>query len=395
MESKLLIIAVIILGVIAVTRLMKVYDLSSKLGNKNEAEISERHNRLNANLLLLFCASLFIGFLWLIVHFGWSGRGPAASAHGHGLDVLYNVNFAIVLFVFFLTHIFLFYFAFKYVRKPGVKAYYFTHSNKLEVIWTAVPAVVLFIIIIFGLRSWNTITDDAAPEAIRLELFSKQFDWTARYSGTDNRLGKFDYKLTTDNNELALLTTNTIDSAIQNMDYGINGIHDLEAKLNNPELVVSAKERSDMMTTLDRKGRLIRLLHQMKGRHDSKNDAYAWDDIIQKDTLYLCKGTPYELSFRSKDVIHSAYFPEFRVQMNTVPGFPTRFKFTPDITTKEYQDANKDSDFNFALLCNKICGGSHYKMKMAVVVLSPVEYKAWMKTKSLATFKDKYFAKAE
>ena len=54
MESKLLIIAVIILGVIAVTRLMKVYDLSSKLGNKNEAEISERHNRLNANLLLLF-----------------------------------------------------------------------------------------------------------------------------------------------------------------------------------------------------------------------------------------------------------------------------------------------------------------------------------------------------
>ena len=145
MESKLLIIAVIILGVIAVTRLMKVYDLSSKLGNKNEAEISERHNRLNANLLLLFCASLFIGFLWLIVHFGWSGRGPAASAHGHGLDVLYNVNFAIVLFVFFLTHIFLFYFAFKYVRKPGVKAYYFTHSNKLEVIWTAVPAVVLFI----------------------------------------------------------------------------------------------------------------------------------------------------------------------------------------------------------------------------------------------------------
>ncbi len=153
MESKLLIIAVIILGVIAVTRLMKVYDLSSKLGNKNEAEISERHNRVEREFVAcVLCKSLFIGFLWLIVHFGWSGRGPAASAHGHGLDVLYNVNFAIVLFVFFLTHIFLFYFAFKYVRKPGVKAYYFTHSNRLEVIWTAVPAVVLFIIIIFRIE---------------------------------------------------------------------------------------------------------------------------------------------------------------------------------------------------------------------------------------------------
>lgn len=395
MESKLLIIAVIILGVIAVTRLMKAYELSSKLGNKKEGEISERQNRMNANLMVVFCLALFTGFIWLVMKFGWSGRGPAASEHGHGLDTLYNVNFGIVLFVFFLTHIFLFYFAYKYVRKPGVKAYYFTHSNKLELVWTAVPAVVLFIIIIFGLRSWNSITDDAAPEAIRLELFSKQFDWTARYSGVDNRLGKYDYKLTTDNNELALLTTNTIDSAIHNMDMGINGINDLESKLNDPHLVLSRKDRDAMMNVLDRKGRLIRLLYQMKGRHDSKNDAYAWDDIIQKDTLYLCKGTPYELSFRSKDVIHSAYFPEFRVQMNTVPGFPTRFKFTPDITTKEYRAANKDSKYNFALLCNKICGGSHYKMKMAVVVLSPVEYEAWMKTKSLATFKDKYFAKAE
>jgi cytochrome c oxidase subunit 2 len=42
-------------------------------------------------------------------------------------------------------------------------------------------------------------------------------------------------------------------------------------------------------------------------------------------------------------------------------------------------------------MCNKICGGAHYKMKMMVVVKSETEYKAWMSSKSKETFKDKYF----
>jgi len=371
---------------------MKVYELSSKLSNKNEAEISNKHNQLNAKMMIAFGIALFIGFVWLMMEYGWTGRGMAASVHGHEVDWLLNLNFVIILFVFFVTHIFLLFFAYKYVKKPGVKATFFAHSSKLEMIWTVVPAIVLAIVIIFGLRTWNTITDIAAPESIRVELFSKQFDWTARYSGEDNALGKYDYKLTTDDNELALMTTNTIDSAIHNMENGMNGITALEEKLNDPNLALSVQDRSDLITDLDRKGRLIRLLHQMKARHDSKVDALAWDDIIQKDTLYLCVNKEYELNFRSKDVIHSAYFPNFRVQMNTVPGFPTRFKFTPDITTEDFRKTKNNPDFHFALMCNKICGGAHYKMKMTVVVLEEDDYNNWIESKSFETFRDKYFA---
>ena len=392
MGSKLIVLAVIVLGVIAIAQLMKIYQLSSKLTDRKEEEISNRNNRLNANLMIVFVVALFAGFIWLMVHFGWTGRGMAASVHGHDLDWLYNINFVIILMVFFLTHIFLFYFAFKYVRKKGVKAFYFPHSNKLEMIWTIVPASVLAIIIILGLKTWNVVTADAAPESIRVELFSKQFDWTARYSGDDNTLGKFDYKLTTDNNELGLLTTNTIDSAINEMENGSKGIHSLEEKLNDPTVVLSHTVRADLMEELDRKGRLVRLLHQMKGRHNPEVDAYAWDDIIQKDTLYLCVGKEYEFNFRSKDVIHSAYFPDFRVQMNTVPGLTTRFKFTPDITTEDFRKTKNNPDFQFALMCNKICGGAHYKMKMTVVVLSEPQYDDWLETKEFVTFRDKYFA---
>ena len=394
MVSKLVVLAVIVLGVIAVAQLMRVYELSSKLRNRNEAEISNRDNKLNANLMFLFMLFFFGGFIWLMLEYGWTGRGGPASVHGHELDWLLNLNFIIIIVVFFLTNSLLFWFSFKYVKKPGIKAFYFPHNNKLEMLWTIVPALVLAVIIILGLKSWNNVTDEAAPESIRVELFSKQFDWTARYSGNDNILGKFDYKLTTDNNELALLTTSTLDTAIRLMESGPSGIHELENKLNDNSIILIPEDRDKMLAEMKRKEKLLRLLYQMKGRHDSKLDAQAWDDFIQKDTLYLCKGKEYEFNFRSKDVIHSAYFPNFRAQMNTVPGMTTRFRFTPDKSSAEARIEKNDPKYEYVLLCNKICGGAHYKMKMFVVVLEEKEYNNWLDSKKTETFKDKYFTAA-
>ena len=389
MITKLITLLVIVLGVIAVAQLMRLYELSSKLRKTGEHDISNRDNKLNALLMLGFMFVLFGGFIWLMLKYGYTGRGPAASVHGHDLDWLLNVNFVIIVAVFFLTNTLLFVFAWKYVKKPGVKAFYFPHNNRLEMVWTVIPAIVLAVIIIFGLREWNQATDDASPEAIRVELFSKQFDWTARYSGADNQLGKLTDET---KNPLALMTTQTIELAIEQMERGQSGLDSLEAKLNNRKIMMAPADRLAMMNDLKRKQKLIRLLYQMKQSHKSAIDKSAWDDIIQRDTLYLCKGKEYEFNFRSKDVIHSAYFPNFRAQMNCVPGMTTRFKFTPDKTTAEMRAVKKDDKFNYVLLCNKICGGSHYKMKMIVVVLEQKDYMNWMKSKAKSTFKDSFMA---
>ena len=392
MGSKLIALIVIVLGVIAIAQLVRLYELSSKLRNEGEHETNSRDNKLNAHLMLVFMGFLFLGFIYLMLKYGWAGMGEAASVHGRETDWLLNVNFIIVIVVFYITNALLFSFAYKYIRKPGVKAFYFPHDNKLEMIWTVVPAIVLAFIIILGLRSWNTITDEAVKESINIELFSKQFDWTARYSGDDNTLGKFDYKLTTDNNELGLMTTNTIDTAIFQMENGVSGIKALENKINDQKIILVPEEREKMIVDLERKSRLIRILYQMRGHHDSKIDKFAWDDIIQKDTLFLSANQEYEFNFRAKDVIHSAYFPHFRAQMNTVPGLTTRFKFIPDITTKDMRVKMNDPKFNYVLLCNKICGSAHYKMKMIVVVLGKSEFKNWMDSKkNSSTFKQMYF----
>jgi cytochrome c oxidase subunit II len=399
MSFKLITLLVIVLGVLAIAQLVRLYELSSKLRNRREEDITNRDNRLNANLLLAFMVLFYAGFIYLMAKYGWTGRGEAASTQGVETDWLLNLNlYWVVIPVFFLTNTLLFVFAYKYVRKPGVKAYYFPHDNKLELVWTVIPAIVLAVIIILGLKSWNEITDKSGKEAIVVELFSKQFDWTARYAGKDNKLGKFDYKLTTQENELALITTATLDSAIRYMEYGkadgtVLGIKLLEERLNNPKNIFVPEERTKMEADLDRKTRLLRLLIQMRQRHDSKLDALAFDDIIQKDTLHLLVGKEYEFNFRAKDVIHSAHFPHFRTQMNTVPGLTTRLKMTPTITTKDMKEKMNNPDFNYVLLCNKICGGAHYKMKMMVVVDTPEQYEAWLKTKK--TFKEEFFAAIE
>ncbi len=378
MVTKLIILLVIVLGVIAAAQLMRLYELSSKMRNEGEHDITNRDNRLNAGLMLTFMFVLFGGFIWLMLVYGWTGRGEAASKHGHELDWLLNLNYVIIVAVFFLTNFLLFWFAFKYVKKPGVPAFYYPHNNKLEMVWTVIPAVVLAVIIIFGLRTWNEVTSPASDEAIVVELFSKQFDWTARYSGEDNKLGKFDYKLTEDaKNELALMTTESIQMAIDSMQSGLKGIDKLENQLNDRTIMLTPEDRAAKSKDHANKEKLIRLLYQMKAKHESSIDKLAFDDFIAKDTLYLCKDQLYEFNFRSKDVLHSAYFPHFRAQMNTVPGITTRFKFTPDKTTDEMRISRDVADFDYVLYCNKICGGSHYKMKMIIVVLEKDAYDAW------------------
>ena len=376
---KLFVLIVIVLGVLAIAQLVRLYELSSKLRNRREEDIPNRDNKLNANLLLAFMIFMFGGFIWLMLKYGWTGRGEAASYGGAQTDWLLNLNFWIIIIVFFVTNALLFGFAYKYVRKPGVKAYFFPHDNRLELVWTVVPAIVLAIIIILGLKSWNEQTDEAGKEAIRVELFSKQFDWTVRMSGKDNKLGFFDYKLTNENNQLALLSALTIQNAIDSMENGAYGIKALERKLNDRNQIFLPEEHDLYVRDLDRKERLVRLLYQMKERHNSKLDKQLEDDLIfnANDTLYMCVDQEYEFNFRARDVIHSAYFPHFRAQMNTVPGMTTRFKFTPSITTKKMREKMNNPAFNYVLMCNKICGGSHYKMKLIVVVLSKAEYKKW------------------
>ncbi len=109
------------------------------------------------------------------------------------------------------------------------------------------------------------------------------------------------------------------------------------------------------------------------------NDAASKDDYFTRE-IYLPVGKPVKFNFGAKDVIHSAYMPHFRAQMNCVPGMPTTFWFTPTITTAQMRENTNDPKFDYLLLCAKICGSAHYNMQVKIVVVDDAEYKKWLAT---------------
>jgi cytochrome c oxidase subunit 2 len=256
----------------------------------------------------------------------------SASIEGEHDDSLFNITFWLIGIVQFFMQFLIFYFTFKYRGSKDRKAKFYADSHKLEFIWTITPAIVLVGLVGYGLWQWNNVMDlSDEDDAIVIEVYAQQFNWKARYAGVDNTLG------------------------FGNVNF-IKGINTMGVDMSDPN---------------------------------------ATDDK-QVSELYLPKGRKIHFKFRSQDVLHSAYMPHFRAQMNCVPGMVTEFGFTPKFTTLEMRDQPeviaksiginkirraKGEDpylFNYLLLCNKICGASHYNMQFKITVVEQDEYDEWL-----------------
>lgn len=369
---------VIILALVTVAQLMRVSAIAKKIQNKREEDISDADNSFNGTFLLLFLFVFLGSTIYLFAKYGNGLLPEAASEHGADIDFLFNINWIIVFAVFFLTNSLLFGFAFKYRGKTGRKAYYFPHDTRLELIWTIVPAVVLTVIIILGLRTWNDVTGKISEDAQIVEIYGQQFNWVVRYAGEDNKLGFADYKLVTTENPLGVASPESINATLVAMAATINGIDEALSADSSGTDIYSMEELHEMHSIMDKYIRLREKVQKMKTHYQNSDLTVGDDDILSKIELHLVKGQDYQFIFRSKDVMHSAYFPHFRAQMNVVPGMRTKFSFKPTISTTEMREKRGDKNFNYVLLCNKICGESHSNMKMIVVVdETQEEFDAW------------------
>ena len=122
-----------------------------------------------------------------------------------------------------------------------------------------------------------------------------------------------------------------------------------------------------------------------------KKDQAAKDDQLASE-LHFVVNQPIMLHLNSRDVIHSMYLPHFRTQMNAVPGMTTTFYFVPTITTAEMRKKLNNPKFDYVLLCNKICGISHYLMNMKVIVESPDDFKKWIASQKMVFPQDSTMA---
>jgi cytochrome c oxidase subunit 2 len=372
---KFLIVIVVLLAVAAIAQAVKVHELAKKLGDKREEDINVADNNLNANLWIWMAVLLVGSFFYMVIRYKDAMLPEAASIHGVEIDKLMDFNMYIICAVFVLLNIVLMVFASKYRYKEGKRAFYYPHNNTLELIWTVIPALVMAVIIIYGLNVWNDITmsdDEMQEDAITVQLYGKQFDWTARYAGEDNTLGPSSFNFISGTNPLGIITPEVYDATLAEIEAQMAT---LRAELKEPTLAVSAFE--------EKEGRLERLQRQkvriIGFNRENPMYEFAADDIVMdQGEFYLPVNREVYFEINSRDVIHSAFMPHFRMQMNAVPGMTTSFRMTPTITTNEMRAKTGNEEFDYMLMCNKICGAAHYNMKMTVKVVEEEEYTTWL-----------------
>ncbi len=337
-------LVIIVLALLAVTgwQISKIFELSKRSDEDTSQVANDKDNRLQGMLMLAFVIFLYLLTIYCFWYYGRFYLPEAASDHGSQYDTLMFISIGLIMVVQMITQGLLHFFAYKYKGKKTGKALFYADNDKLEFIWTIIPVIVLAGLILYGLFTWSDImnvSDEEDPMVI--ELYAYQFAWRARYSGEDNTLGKANVRF-------------------------IEGVNQLGV---------------------------------------DESDSYAKDDKIVTE-LHLPVNQPVLFKFRSQDVLHSAYFPFFRAQMNVVPGMITQFSFTPTITSEEMRSSeyitekeaivneirkekNKELmaqgeitldsyEFDYFLLCNKICGQGHYNMQMKIVVESEEDFKAWL-----------------
>ena len=342
--NVILIFSVLILISIAIWQVTKIFELSQ--GKKVYTQVADdSDNNWNGKLMFGFLFFIYGITIFSFLSYGDVLLPDAASEHGSEYDNLMWISFAIIFVVQTVTQALLHYFSYKYRGEKGKKALFYADNDRLEAIWTIIPVFVLAGLILYGLYTWTDImTVEENDEALVVELYAQQFNWKARYAGGDGVLGDAN----------------------------------------------------------------VRFLQDFDGRNlvgIDATDPNGFDDVVVQE-LHLPVGREVIFKMRSQDVLHSAYMPFFRAQMNCVPGMITEFAFTPNKTTEEMRQdpdvvakvkkinkirsqkskeliAKGDTaldpyEFDFLLLCNKICGASHYNMQMKIIVESPEEYAKWM-----------------
>jgi cytochrome c oxidase subunit 2 len=211
-------------------------------------------------ILTLLSVLLFVSGKW------WFPT--AISAHAPALDRQFLITIIVVGISFTAAQVGLGWMVWKYrdTGKPGDRALYTHGSNRLEVVWTVITAVIFIALAVMGQSVWaNLRLNNAPPGSYSVEVVAQQFQWNFHYPGKDNVYGRTDPKL--------------IDDSALNF-VGLD-----------------------------------------------ETDPNAKDDSVTA-ALAIPVNRPVELRLRSKDVIHNFWVPPLRFKQDLVPGMEIKVHFT-------------------------------------------------------------------
>ncbi|MFI5057442.1 MAG: cytochrome c oxidase subunit II [Candidatus Acidiferrales bacterium] len=226
---------------------------------------------MGLGLLLIIWLITFASTYFFIAKTWWLPAGASSSAAA--IDHHFAVTYILMGIVFVAAQVFLGLFVWKYRdRDSAPKARYFHGNNTMEIIWTALTAVLFIGLNLMSSSIWAAERfRPAGPGALPVEVTGMQFAWYFRYAGPDGKFGA-----------------------------------------TKPELI-DPSAGGEAAIGLD------------------TTDAASKDDVVT-GTMYVPVNREVELILRAHDVIHSFFVPAMRFKQDAVPGLAIHMHFTPTVT---------------------------------------------------------------
>ncbi|PYX32153.1 MAG: cytochrome C oxidase subunit II [Acidobacteria bacterium] len=230
------------------------------------------------------------------------------STHGHMIDEQMSETMVEAGVSFLAAQLMLALFIWRFSNpRPGEKVKSFPGGARALVIGAVllVGAEVLALGV-FGVKAWaNVYLTPPSTNAMPIQVQAGQFAFYFRYPGPDGKLGPIHPEL--------------INEGSQNF-YGLDPEHDPDSR----------------------------------------------DDIVTAE-MAIPVNKEVHLLMHAKDVGHSFFVRELRVQQDFVPGLDVSLHFTATKVGK------------YEIVCTQLCGLGHYNMKAYLEVLSPQDFDDWLK----------------
>jgi cytochrome c oxidase subunit 2 len=306
-------------------------------------------------------STLLAGIVLTLVSL-WYGQNHnllpvAASEAAPLIDKLFNAMLTIGTGIFLLVSFVLIYSSFRFQREPGdLSDGPPVHGNiPLEILWTAIPAVIVLGISVFSFEIYNT-EGGMNPMDHSMAAHGKQQHQVAHVRGAAIAAPLI---AQADPNQAKTeeVRENAATRAIE---------EDIPARRDAPANgIVSPKAGS--ISPANRQEPLVINAAGMQ---------YAWlftypDEIIVGE-LHLPVGRPVVMNITANDVIHAFWVPEFRLKQDAVPGRQSEIRFTPTV------------EGDYPVICAELCGAYHGAMRSHVVVESPEAYETWLQSMKVA-----------
>lgn len=218
------------------------------------------------SLITMLSTYFFLAKTW------WLPAG--ASAIAPAIDHHFATTFILMGIVFVAAQLSLAYLVWRY-RDSGASSQKvrYSHGNtKLEIVWTALTAILFIGMNLMSSSIWASERfRPAASDAVRVEVTGMQFAWYFRYPGPDRKFG-----------------------------------------VTKPELE-DASAGGEAALGLD------------------ANDPASKDDVVS-GVMVVPINREVEVILRAHDVIHSFFVPAMRFKQDAVPGLAIHMHFTPTQT---------------------------------------------------------------